>query len=131
MTASESVRYRLALAAGFLVEARQDRELQRWRSCVDNSPLVVENAGKAVLLLFGMSPKTHDPGRQLTELLRTDTVASATPQPLPIKSGSGYLPRASGRSASEMKVTLTSPQRREKGSAPVRSAATTNDGPSG
>ena len=74
MTASESVRYRLALAAGFLVEARQDRELQRWRSCVDNSQLVVENAGKAVLLLFGMSPKTHDPGRQLTELLRTDTL---------------------------------------------------------
>ena len=74
MTASESVRYRLALAAGFLVEARQDRELQRWRSCVDNSQLVVENSGKAVLLLFGMSPKTHDPGRQLTELLRSDTL---------------------------------------------------------
>jgi HEPN domain-containing protein len=74
MTASESVRYRLALAAGFLVEARQDKELQRWRSCVDNSQLVVENAGKAVLLLFGMSPKTHDPGRQLSELLGTGAV---------------------------------------------------------
>lgn len=74
MTASESVRYRLALAAGFLEEATQDRGLGRWRSCVDNSQLVVENAGKAVLLLYGVSPKTHDPGRQLTELLRTGDI---------------------------------------------------------
>jgi HEPN domain-containing protein len=75
MTASESVRYRLALAAGFLEEATQDRDLGRWRSCVDNSQLVVENSGKAVLLLYGVSPKTHDPGRQLMELLRTADLA--------------------------------------------------------
>ncbi len=69
MTASESMRYRLALAEGFLGEARQDHSLARWRSCVDNSQLVVENAGKAVLLLFGVSPKTHDPGRALSDFL--------------------------------------------------------------
>ena len=69
MTASDSIRYRLALADGFLREATQDRELERWRSCVDNSQLVVENSGKALLLLFGVSPKTHDPGRQIANLI--------------------------------------------------------------
>ena len=69
MTASDSIRFRLALADGFLREARQDDELERWRSCVDNSQLVVENAGKALLLLFGVSPKTHDPGRQIASLI--------------------------------------------------------------
>jgi rhamnogalacturonyl hydrolase YesR len=39
MTASESVRYRPARAAGFLEEATQDRDLGRWRACVDNSQL--------------------------------------------------------------------------------------------
>jgi HEPN domain-containing protein len=69
MTASESIKYRLALAAGFLKESRQDVELQRWRSCVDNAQLAVENSGKALLLLFGVSPKTHEPGRQVADLL--------------------------------------------------------------
>lgn len=69
MTASDSIRYRLALADGFLQEARQDTELKRWRSCVDNAQLAVENAGKALLLLFGVSPKTHDPGRQIATLI--------------------------------------------------------------
>ena len=69
MTASDSIRYRLALSDGFLREARQDCELTRWRSCVDSAQLVVENAGKALLLLFGVSPKTHDPGRQIATLI--------------------------------------------------------------
>jgi len=69
MTASDSIRFRLALAQGFLAEATQDQGLGRWRSCVDNAQLVVENAGKALLLLFGVSPKTHDPGRQLANLI--------------------------------------------------------------
>jgi HEPN domain-containing protein len=80
MTASDSIRYRLALADGFLREAQQDRELERWRSCVDHSQLFVENAGKALLLLFGVSPKTHDPGRQLANLI----AAGVPPEPLRI-----------------------------------------------
>lgn len=71
MKADESIAYRLALAAGFLAEAEQDLNLQRWRSCVDNAQLVVENAGKAVLTLFGVTPKTHDPAQQLAAILRT------------------------------------------------------------
>lgn len=36
---------------GFQAEAEQDFTLERWRSCVDNAQLAVENAGKAVLSL--------------------------------------------------------------------------------
>ncbi|GIK73995.1 MAG: hypothetical protein BroJett021_29830 [Chloroflexota bacterium] len=55
---------------GFQAEAEQDFTLERWRSCVDNAQLAVENAGKAVLSLFGIAPKTHDPARQIAAILR-------------------------------------------------------------
>jgi hypothetical protein len=48
MNAPDDVSYRLALAKGFLAEAEQDMTLKHWRSCVDNSQLTVENAGKTV-----------------------------------------------------------------------------------
>lgn len=70
MKASRDVEYRIALAEGFLVEAEQDFTLGRWRSCVDNAQLTVENAGKAALALFGITPKTHDPARQIAVILR-------------------------------------------------------------
>ena len=38
--------YRLALAEGFLREAEEDFRLERWRSCVDNAQITVENIGK-------------------------------------------------------------------------------------
>jgi HEPN domain-containing protein len=66
----KSVEYRIALAEGFLREAEQDFTLTRWRSCVDNAQLSVENAGKAALALFGIVPKTHDPARQIAAILR-------------------------------------------------------------
>ena len=69
MNARNETDYRLRLAEGFLAEAIQDEGLQRWRSCVDNSQLAVENAGKAALSVFGISPKTHDPARQLAVVL--------------------------------------------------------------
>lgn len=37
---------------------------------MDNAQLAVENAGKAVLSLFGIAPKTHDPARQIAAILR-------------------------------------------------------------
>ena len=70
MNAQDEVSYRLALAKGFLAEAEQDLTLERWRSCVDNAQLVVENVGKTALSLFGVPPKTHDPVRQLAAILR-------------------------------------------------------------
>jgi len=70
VNASREIGYRLALAEGFLKEAEQDVPLERWRSCVDNAQLAVENAGKVALALFGIVPKTHDPARQIATILR-------------------------------------------------------------
>ncbi len=70
MSTSREVDYRIALAAGFLAEAEQDFSLERWRSCVANAQLAVENAGKAALALFGIAPKTHEPARQIAVVLR-------------------------------------------------------------
>ena len=70
MSRFKDVEYRTALAIGFLAEAEQDFTLERWRSCVDNAQLTVENAGKSALALFGIAPKTHDPARQIAAILR-------------------------------------------------------------
>ncbi len=40
MTGGQDAAYRLRMAEGFLEEARQDVELGRWRSAVDNSKAV-------------------------------------------------------------------------------------------
>lgn len=61
--------YRLRLADGFLDEARQDLELGRWRSCVDNSQLSVENAAKAALATLGPVGRTHNPAGLLRQAL--------------------------------------------------------------
>ncbi|GAB6064524.1 HEPN domain-containing protein [Deferrisoma palaeochoriense] len=74
MRSRDEISYRLALAEGFLREAEQDFELERWRSCVDNAQLSVENAGKAVLAIFGVPPKTHEPAQALVALLETGRV---------------------------------------------------------
>lgn len=74
MSTSRDVAFRIALAEGFLVEAEQDFTLQRWRSCVDNAQLIVENSGKAALALFGIAPKTHDPAHQIASILREQTL---------------------------------------------------------
>jgi len=65
----DDVRYRLDLAGGFLKEAEEDFGLKRWRSCVDNAQLAVENSGKALLALFGASSKTHEPAKHLEALI--------------------------------------------------------------
>lgn len=70
MNSLKDVQYRLDLAKGFLKEAEEDFQLKRWRSCVSNSQLSVENAGKAVLMLFGISPKTHQPEKHLAKLIQ-------------------------------------------------------------
>ena len=54
------VDFRLRLADGFLGEARDDVTRARWRSCVDNAQLAVENAVKAVIARFVPVPRTHD-----------------------------------------------------------------------
>ncbi len=76
MNALDLVQYRMRLAGGFLAEAEQDFDLARWRSCVDNAQLAAENAGKTVLALFGVVPKTHDPAQQIAQILRNQDVPS-------------------------------------------------------
>ncbi|MBI5014221.1 MAG: HEPN domain-containing protein [Deltaproteobacteria bacterium] len=78
MNARNEISYRLALADGFQREAEEDFRLERWRSCVDNAQLALENAGKAVLALFGAPPKTHDPARELAALLRSRELPGST-----------------------------------------------------
>lgn len=74
MNSHEEVDYRLKLSDGFLKEAEQDFSLKRWRSCVDNAQLCVENAGKAILTLFGVSPKTHEPAKHFSLIINDETI---------------------------------------------------------
>ena len=74
MKSREDVEYRLNLAKGFLGEAEEDFKLKRWRSCVDNAQMAVENSGKAILMLFGVSPKTHEPARHLAQLVHNPEI---------------------------------------------------------
>jgi HEPN domain-containing protein len=67
----------MALAKGFLGEAEQDFELGRWRSCVDNAQLTVENAGKSALAILGVASKTHDPARHIAVILREQELPPA------------------------------------------------------
>ncbi len=77
MNATEQARFRLRLAEGFLQEARQDIQLQRWRSCVDNSQLAAEHTAKAVLGLLGPIGRTHRPFVFLRQSLREGRFAES------------------------------------------------------
>jgi hypothetical protein len=51
--ARQEVDYEFRLAAGYLAEAAQDRELIRWRACLENSGRAVEHAARAALATLG------------------------------------------------------------------------------
>lgn len=70
----QSTRYRLKLAEGFLQEASQDLKVSRWRSCVGNAQLTVENALKALIALWVPVPRTHRPGATLAEMLNRQQI---------------------------------------------------------
>lgn len=72
--------YRLKLAHGFLNEARQDVDLGRWRSTMDNAQLAVENAAKAVLALMGPVGRTHKPASLLRQALQGGTLTLSDPK---------------------------------------------------
>ncbi len=69
ITGFRQANYRLRLAHGFLEEARQDAELERWRSVVDGAQLSVENAAKAGLALAGRIGRTHNPATQIRRVI--------------------------------------------------------------
>ena len=65
MDSERDVDFRLRLADGFLGEARDDVTRARWRSCVDNAQLAVENAVKAVIARFVPAyPRSRDAARR-------------------------------------------------------------------
>lgn len=74
MYSKADAEYRLRLAKGFYQEAEQDCQLKRWRSCVDNSQLAVENTAKMVIAIFEPVEKTHDPSRQLQRLFNSKSI---------------------------------------------------------
>jgi HEPN domain-containing protein len=76
MELQNNVEYRLQLAQGYLQEAEENYAQQRWRACFSCSILVIENAGIAILMLFGVSPMTHQPGRHLSQLISEGTVTN-------------------------------------------------------
>jgi HEPN domain-containing protein len=76
MDSASDAEYRLRLARGFLAEAEEDLGSSRWRSCVDNSQLTVENAAKSVIARFGPVPRSHDMSAVLSEHLRRGAVPS-------------------------------------------------------
>lgn len=78
MNSREDVEYRLNLAKGFLKEAEEDFQLKRWRSCVNSAQLSAENSGKAILMIFGVSPKTHEPARFLGKLVHDMEIPKET-----------------------------------------------------
>lgn len=79
MMGANGADYRLRVAQGFLDEARQDIDLGRWRSVMDNAQLAVENAAKAVLALLGPVGRTHNPAPLLRQALRDGTLAVSDP----------------------------------------------------
>lgn len=79
MRGSNGAHYRIKVAQGFLDEARQDVELERWRSAMDNAQLAVEHAAKAVLALIGPLGRTHNPAPLLRQALYDGTLAVCDP----------------------------------------------------
>lgn len=77
MKRTEQVEYRLNLVEGFVLEAREDLNAKRWRSCVDDSQLAVENAAKAALALLGPVGRTHDPAPLLFSALQENRFPSS------------------------------------------------------
>lgn len=77
MDSARDAEYRLRLAQGFLTEAEEDLRLSRWRSCVDNSQLAVENAAKSVIARFSPIPRSHDVAAVLAEHLEQGLIPAA------------------------------------------------------
>ena len=70
MNSHDPAHFRLRLAEGFFDEAREDVRSQRWRSCVSNAQLAVENAAKPVLGMLGPIGRTRNPSVFLSEGLQ-------------------------------------------------------------
>lgn len=62
--------YRLRIAMGFLQEAEENYQARHWRACVSHAQLAVEHALKAMIALFTLPPKTHNPAQILMTMIQ-------------------------------------------------------------
>ncbi|MGQ9631114.1 MAG: HEPN domain-containing protein [bacterium] len=69
MNFRDDAAYRFRFAKGFLSEAEEDLKSARWRSCVSNSQLSVENSGKAIIAIFEPIERSHEPLAQINRLI--------------------------------------------------------------
>ena len=74
MKPQEEAGYRLNLAKGYLAEAEEDINMERWRSCAAGSQLAIENSAKAIIACFVPVALTHDAAPQLARLLGAQTM---------------------------------------------------------
>jgi HEPN domain-containing protein len=73
----EQISYLVRLAEGFLQEARSDREAGRWRACVCNSQLAVENAARVALARLGPLSYADSPATRLRQAMASEHLAPA------------------------------------------------------
>lgn len=78
MNPRRDTEFRLELAAGFLREAEEDIQLSRWRSCVDNAQMAVENAAKAIIAMRGPVPRIHKISGALSKMLKDPQLKSVS-----------------------------------------------------
>jgi len=71
MNSSDDAKYRLRIAVGFCEEAGRNFNRSEWRACVDDAQLAVENAAKAIISCFHPAARTHEPDKELQDILDT------------------------------------------------------------
>jgi HEPN domain. len=65
----EEVMYRLSLAREHLERARKRLSIEDWAGVVEAAQLSAENAAKAVIAHFHVPSWSHDPSRELQEIV--------------------------------------------------------------
>lgn len=73
MTAEDSTRYRLRLAREYLARAERLMTSGDFAAVGLNAQVATENMAKAVLHFYGRPNKTHEPAKQLWELVNAAT----------------------------------------------------------
>ncbi|OYT25338.1 MAG: DNA-binding protein [Thermoprotei archaeon ex4572_64] len=63
------IEYRYKLAVQYLNDAENAYSRRDWRSCVASAQMAVENAAKTLIAIHRVPSWSHDPSRELIELI--------------------------------------------------------------
>lgn len=66
--------YRLDLARGYLIEAKEEYEIKRWYGCLAGAQEAVENEGKSIVAHFRPVPATHEVIELIAPLIGSNTI---------------------------------------------------------